>query len=445
MRMYDLIEKKKHGGILTRQELHEMIQGFVTGEIPDYQMSAMLMAIYFKGMEGEEIINLTLEMAASGDMVDLSEIQGIKVDKHSTGGVGDKTTLVIGPLVASLGVKVAKMSGRGLGHTGGTIDKMESIPGLMTAIPKERFFEIVNETGIAVIGQSGNMVPADKKLYALRDVTATVDSIPLIASSIMSKKLAAGSDGIVLDVKTGSGAFMKTLEDSIALAKEMVTIGTGAGRRCCALITDMDVPLGSAIGNSLEVIEAIETLKGQGPDDLTEVCLQLAAHMLYIAGIGDVDKCYLMAEDALKDGRGLATLAAMVKAQGGDETYILNPDKFPKAEYSCTVIAPEEGFITHIDTESCGIASMLLGAGRSRKEDKIDYRAGIHLYKKYGNKVKKGEVLAELYASRKDQLEAASKKLLSAYTIGNEVPTDKKLIYACVTKDMVRDVTTKFQ
>ena len=264
MRMYDLIAKKKQGEHLTEEEIHFMIRGFVSGEIPDYQMSAMLMAIYFQGMKEDEMTYLTLEMAKSGDMVDLSAIEGIKVDKHSTGGVGDKTTLVIGPLVASLGVKVAKMSGRGLGHTGGTIDKMESIPGLQTSIPKEEFFDIVNRTGIAVIGQSGNMVPADKKMYALRDVTATVDSIPLIASSIMSKKIAAGSDGIVLDVKTGSGAFMKTLEDAIALAKEMVAIGTGAGRRCCALITDMDVPLGHAIGNAMEVEEAVQTLKNQG-------------------------------------------------------------------------------------------------------------------------------------------------------------------------------------
>ena len=301
MRMYDLIDRKKHGGRLSRGELHDMIRGFVDGEIPDYQMSAMLMAIYFQGMDEEETLGLTLEMAASGDMVDLSGIEGIKVDKHSTGGVGDKTTLVIGPLAASLGVKVAKMSGKGLGHTGGTIDKLESIPGLCTAVSRQRFFEIVNETGIAVIGQSGNMVPADKKLYALRDVTATVDSIPLIASSIMSKKIAAGSDGIVLDVKTGSGAFMKSLEDSVALAKEMVAIGTGAGRRCCALITDMDVPLGSAIGNSLEVREAVETLKGRGPGDLTEVCLQLCSHMLYMAVKGDLDSCYALARDAMAD------------------------------------------------------------------------------------------------------------------------------------------------
>lgn len=440
MRMYDLIEKKKQGGTLSRQEIHDMVQGFVDGEIPDYQMAAMLMAIYFRGMEREETLGLTLEMAASGDIVDLSAIEGIKVDKHSTGGVGDKTTLVIGPLAACLGVKVAKMSGRGLGHTGGTIDKMESIPGLRTAIGRERFFEIVNETGIAVIGQSGNMVPADKKLYALRDVTATVDSIPLIASSIMSKKIAAGSDGIVLDVKTGSGAFMKSLEDSIALAKEMVAIGTGAGRRCCALITDMDVPLGSAIGNSLEVMEAIETLQGHGPEDLTEVCLQLCAQMLSMAGKGSADACYAMAREAMADKRGLKTLATMVKAQGGDESYILNPDKFSRAPFLCEVRAETEGRIVHIDAAGCGIASAMLGAGRQKKEDAIDHCAGIRLNKKYGDEVKKGDVIGTLYASKKELFEEASKKLLSAYTIAekrDKALEEKKLIYARVTKDGV--------
>lgn len=435
MRIYDLIEKKKHGGVLSREEIRRMVAGFVAGEIPDYQMAAMLMAIYFQGMEKEETADLTLEMARSGEMADLSGIRGVKVDKHSTGGVGDKTTLIVGPLVASLGVKVAKMSGRGLGHTGGTIDKLESIPGLTTSIPREEFFRIVNETGIAVIGQSGNMVPADKKLYALRDVTATVDSIPLIASSIMSKKLAAGSDGIVLDVKTGSGAFMKEAEEAIALAEEMVDIGTRAGRRCCALITDMDVPLGAAIGNSLEVIEAIETLKGRGPEDLTQVCLQLAAHMLSMAGKGEPDDCHAMAREALAAGGGLKTLAAMVKAQGGDPSYILEPERFERAACSFRVLAGEEGFITHIDTQQCGIASVMLGAGRSRKEDQLDYAAGIYLYKKYGDYVKKDDVIAVLYASRESLFADASKKLLSAYTIGRETPKKKKLIYGRVTRE----------
>lgn len=435
MRMYDLIVKKKQGELLSEEEIRFMVHGFVAGEIPDYQMSAMLMAIYFQGMNEEEITYLTLEMARSGDMVDLSAIEGVKVDKHSTGGVGDKTTLVIGPIVAALGVKVAKMSGRGLGHTGGTIDKLESIPGLQTAIPKEAFFRIVNETGIAVIGQSGNMVPADKKLYALRDVTATVDSLPLIASSIMSKKLAAGSDGIVLDVKTGSGAFMKTLEDSIALAGEMVTIGTGSGRRCCALITDMDVPLGYAIGNSMEVIEAVETLKNKGPEDLTEVCLQLAAHMLFMADKGTIEECYSLAEGVLEDGSGLLALAAMVKAQGGDESYILDTNNFTKAPYSKEVLADCDGIVTHIDTEACGIASVLLGAGRSKKEDLIDYTAGILLQKKYGETVKKGEALAVLYASSISLFDDAERKIRSAYSIGEGPAAEKKLIYARVMPD----------
>lgn len=437
MRMYDLIEKKKLGQVLTKEEIAYMIEGFVSGEIPDYQMSAMLMAIYFQGMNEEETTYLTLDMARSGDMVDLSAITGIKVDKHSTGGVGDKTTLVIGPLVASLGVKVAKMSGKGLGHTGGTIDKMESIPGLVTTIPKEQFFDIVNETGIAVIGQSGNLVPADKKIYALRDVTATVDSLPLIASSIMSKKIAAGSDGIVLDVKTGSGAFMKELEDSIALAKEMVAIGVGAKRSCCALITDMDVPLGYAIGNSLEVIEAVETLKNNGPADLTEVSLQLAAHMLYMADKGTIEACYELAKQALEDGSGLKTLAKMVKAQGGDEEYILDTGRFQTAPYTYEVCAERDGFITHIDTAACGIASVLLGAGRSRIEDVLDYSAGIILRKKYGEIVEKGDIIAVLHASDQQLFANAADKILHAYTIGDTPVEEKKLIYARVTKDEI--------
>lgn len=437
MRMYDLIAKKKHGDGLSEEEIRYMVRGFVTGEIPDYQMSAMLMAIYFQGMNEEEMTYLTLDMARSGDMVDLSAISGIKVDKHSTGGVGDKTTLVIGPLVASLGVKVAKMSGRGLGHTGGTIDKLESIPGLQTSVPKEKFFDIVNRTGIAVIGQSGNMVPADKKLYALRDVTATVDSIPLIASSIMSKKIAAGSDGIVLDVKTGSGAFMKTPEDSITLAKKMVAIGTGAGRNCCALITDMDVPLGYAIGNSMEVIEAVETLKGRGPDDLTEVCLSLAAHMLAMARRGSMEECHELAKRALEDGSGLNTLVQMVKAQGGDESYILDTEKFDRASHAYEVRASKSGYITHIDTEACGLASVRLGAGRSRKEDMIDYTAGILLKKKYGEQVKEGQLLAVLYASEETLFADAAQEVRNAYTIGVGPPVEKKLIYARITKDNI--------
>ena len=417
MRMYDLIETKKRGGALTEEEIAYMVRGFVDGRIPDYQMSAMLMAIYFQGMNDREITYLTLEMAHSGDMVDLSPIEGIKVDKHSTGGVGDKTTLVVGPMVASLGVKVAKMSGRGLGHTGGTVDKLESIPGFKTAIPREEFFDIVNGNGIAVIGQSGNMVPADKKLYALRDVTATVDSIPLIASSIMSKKLAAGSDSIVLDVKTGSGAFMKTLDESICLAKKMVSIGCMAGRRCCALITNMDIPLGYAIGNSLEMTEAIRTLKGEGPEDLTRVCLELAANMLHLAGRGTVKECRKMAEETIHDGSALKRLALMVKAQGGDESFIWKPEQFGSPACAYEVKAPAQGYISHMDTEGIGTASVLLGAGRNTKEDPIDYGAGIVLKKKYGEKVMPGDVLAVLYADSMERIQAGADKFLSSCTL----------------------------
>ena len=311
MRMYDLIMKKRNGEALNHQEIQYLVEEYVAGNIPDYQMSAFLMAVYFQGMTEEETLAMTLAVAHSGDMVDLSGIEGTKVDKHSTGGVGDKTTLIIAPIVAACGAKVAKMSGRGLGHTGGTVDKLESIPGLRTTLTREEFFEVVNKTGVSVIGQSGNLAPADKKLYALRDVTATVDSIPLIAVSIMSKKLAAGNDCILLDVKTGSGAFMKTLEDSVALAKEMVSIGENAGKRTVALITNMDIPLGHNIGNSLEVIEAVETLKGNGPQDLTVVCMHLASNMLYLAGKGTLDECKSMVKEVIANGKALEHLAAI--------------------------------------------------------------------------------------------------------------------------------------
>ena len=434
MRMYDLIEKKKRNENLDREEIRFMVQGFVNGEIPDYQMAAMLMAVCFNGMDDEETTNLTLEMAHSGDMVDLSPIEGFKADKHSTGGVGDKTTLIVGPIVASLGVKVAKMSGRGLGHTGGTIDKLEAIPGLKTSIPIETFFEIVKKTGIAVVGQSGNLVPADKKIYALRDVTATVDSIPLIASSIMSKKLAAGSDSIVLDVKTGSGAFMKTLDESICLAKKMVSIGCMAGRRCCALITNMDIPLGYAIGNSLEMTEAIRTLKGEGPEDLTRVCLELAANMLQLAGRGTVKECRKMAEETIHDGSALKRLALMVKAQGGDESFIWKPEQFGSPACAYEVKAPAQGYISHMDTEGIGTASVLLGAGRNTKEDPIDYGAGIVLKKKYGEKVMPGDVLAVLYADSMERIQAGADKFLSSCTISQDAPGPETLIYARVSE-----------
>ena len=392
MRMYDILAKKRDGGILTDEEIQFFIDGYVSGAIPDYQASALLMAIFLKGMTPHETAALTRSMAQSGDLVDLSSIDGIKVDKHSTGGVGDKTTLIVAPVVASLGVRVAKMSGRGLGHTGGTVDKLESIPGFRTTLDREAFFDVVRRVGVSVIGQSGNLAPADKKLYALRDVTATVNSIPLIASSIMSKKIAAGSDRILLDVKTGSGAFMKTLEDSIALAKEMVSIGEHVGRRTVALITDMDRPLGCAIGNALEVREACETLQGRGPADLTEVCIELAANMLWLAEKGELAQCRSLAKQQIANGEAFAKLKEMVQAQGGDTSVLDDPSRFDRSNVCYEVLAQREGFLYAMDTERCGIASMELGAGREKKEDPIDYSAGIVLRKKVGDFVRKGEV-----------------------------------------------------
>lgn len=435
MRMYDLIMKKRNGGALSETEIKYLIDEYVAGNIPDYQMSAFLMAVYYQGMTEEETLAMTLAAAHSGDMVDLSAIEGMKVDKHSTGGVGDKTTLIVAPIVAACGVKVAKMSGRGLGHTGGTVDKLESIPGFQTSLTQERFFEVVNSAGLSVIGQTGNLAPADKKLYALRDVTATVDSIPLIAVSIMSKKLAAGSDGIVLDVKTGSGAFMKTVEDSISLAKEMVKIGENAGRKMVALITNMDIPLGNNVGNSLEVIEAVETLKGNGPADLTEVCLNLAGNMLYLAGNGSIEECIQMARNAIDDGSALNRLIAMVEAQDGDTSVILDTNKFAKAPYEYQVLAETEGYINVMNTENCGIASSMLGAGRETKDSTIDFSAGIIIHKKVGDFVLKGECLATMYASDSKLFEAAAKKYLGAIVIGTRKSEKKPLIFARVTKD----------
>ncbi len=442
MRMYDLIEKKKAGEALTKEEIRYIVREFTEDRIPEYQMAAMLMAICFKGMTDEEMTELTLSMASSGEMADLSAIQGIKVDKHSTGGVGDKTTLIVGPIVASLGVKVAKVSGRGLGHTGGTVDKMESIPGMRTAIPKDEFYDIVNRCNIAVIGQSGNMVPADKKLYALRDVTATIDSVPLIAASIMSKKIAAGSCGIVLDVKTGSGAFMKTLDDSIRLAEKMVAIGTRAGRRCCALITDMDIPLGYAVGNSLEVAEAVETLKGSGPEDLTFVCLELASAMLFLAGKGTMEECRAMARKAIEDGSALKKLIEMVECQGGDSQYVKDPGKFKQAEIQVPVKAVSARYIQAMDAEEIGLACVGLGAGRSKKEDVIDMSAGIRPIKKYGDYVEEGDTLAVLYTSDEKRIKDAAERLTTAYKIGEEKPKERKLVYARITdrKEILRHV-----
>lgn len=434
MRMYDLIMRKRNGGVLAYDEIAYMIDGYVKGVIPDGQMSAMLMAIWFRGMNDRETAELTQVMAKSGDMVDLSAIGGLKVDKHSTGGVGDKTTLIVAPIVAACGGKVAKLSGRGLGHTGGTVDKLESIPGYRTALSQKEFFDVVNRCGVSIIAQSGNIVPADKKLYALRDVTATVDSIPLIASSIMSKKLAAGSDCILLDVKTGSGAFMKTLEDSIRLAETMVAIGERAGRRTVALITDMDVPLGSGIGNTLEIIESMEVLNGGGPKDLREISLELAAYMLFLAGRGNPEECRAMAEGSLEDGSAFETFCTMVKAHGGDDAVLRHPEKFEAAPYSLEVMADEDGYITGMDAEKIGLVSVVLGSGRETKESRIDFRAGLVLHKKYGDMVKKGESIATLYTSKQEALSEGERRYRAALTIGECAPKPRKLIYARVEK-----------
>lgn len=433
MRMYDIIQKKRNGGELTDEEIRFFISGTVDGSIPDYQLSALLMAIYFVGMNDREISVLTQAMAHSGDTVDLSAVDGFTVDKHSTGGVGDKTTLIVAPIVAALGGKVAKMSGRGLGHTGGTVDKLESIEGFRTEIPREDFFKQVNEIGISVIGQSGNLAPADKKLYALRDVTATVESIPLIASSIMSKKLAAGSQGIVLDVKTGSGAFMKTPEASAALAEEMVKIGTAAGRKVTAVITNMDIPLGKAVGNSLEVIEAIETLKGNGCDDLSEVCFELAANMLMLVNGETYEENMKKVKSAVSDGTALEKLKQMVKYQGGNPEWIDNTDLFPKAETVYELKSEKSGYISKMDAEQIGIASVILGAGREKKEDSVDFSAGIIINKKTGDRVNAGETLAVFHTNNKSKIKEAEKKYLSALEFSDSTVEKEPLVYKVIT------------
>ena len=392
MRMYDIIHKKRNGGELSEQEINFFVNGYTDGSIPDYQASALCMAIYFRGMSADETAALTLAMADSGDRIDLSGIDGFTVDKHSTGGVGDKTSLIVAPIVAANGGKVAKMSGRGLGHTGGTVDKLESIPGFRTSLTPDEFIKQVNDIGLCIVGQTGELAPADKKLYALRDVTATVESIPLIASSIMSKKLAAGSQGIVLDVKTGSGAFMKTVEDSERLAEEMVSIGKAAGRKVTALITDMDIPLGASVGNSLEVIEAIKTLKGEGEKNLTEVCLRLAAQMLCMVTGRDDMVCRKMAKKSIKDGSALNKLREMITAQGGNADVIDNSGAFKQPKFYVDIISERDGYISRTDSERVGIASVILGAGREKKGDPIDPSAGIILKKKTGDSVSKGVI-----------------------------------------------------
>lgn len=423
MRMYDVILKKRQGIELTDSELQWLIHGYVAGDIPDYQISAFLMAVIFKGMTPKELGAFTMAMAHSGDMVDLSAIKGIKVDKHSTGGVGDKTTLVIASLVAACGGVVAKMSGRGLGHTGGTIDKMESIPGLRTELSEEEFRNQVNNIGVAVIGQSSNIAPADKKIYALRDVTATVDSIPLIASSIMSKKLASGADAILLDVKVGSGAFMKTIDDARLLAQAMVDIGNANGRIVKAVITDMDRPLGQAIGNALEIAEVIQTLKGRGPQDLTHECLVMATHLLVMSEKGDYDNCYSMVQTALQNGAGLAKLRELIVAQGGKGQVVDDTSLLGSARFTYDIRASKAGYIAHMNTEDCGIASVMLGAGRIVKDGPIDMTAGIVMHKKTGDAVVAGDVLATLYANDESLFEEAEKAYVQALTIGTEAST----------------------
>ncbi len=428
-RFVDLIQKKKNGDTLTKEEIDFMITDYVAGKIPDYQMSAMLMAIYFNGMENEELAAFTLAMRDSGDLVDLSPIEGIKVDKHSTGGVGDKTTLIVGPIVAACGVPVAKMSGRGLGFTGGTLDKLESISGFRIDLSAEEFFETVKKTGISVIGQTGNLAPADKLLYALRDVTATVDSIPLIAASVMSKKLAAGSDKIVLDVTTGSGAFMKNTRDAKKLAKHMVAIGNHAGKETVAILTGMEEPLGFAIGNNMEVKEAIEVLKGDGPEDVKEVSVALAGMMLSL-GLENVSHSQgkRMAKKVLSSGQAFEKFKEMVQAQGGDIRYVEHPEFFERDAFEGEVLAAEDGFLSGMDTEKIGVAAGLLGAGRETKDSVIDMSAGIYLEKKIGDTVKKGEPIAICYAGTKEKLNRGMAMFESSIRYSKEAPRIPKLI-----------------
>lgn len=429
MRVVDLINKKKHGGILSRDELNFIVQGYTRGEIPDYQMSAFLMAVYFKGMNKQETADFTLAFANSGDMVDLSKIEGIKVDKHSTGGVGDKISLIVIPLVASVGVPVAKMSGRGLGHTGGTIDKLESIEGFKIELTGEEFINNVNKYKMAIVGQSGNLTPADKKIYALRDVTATVDSIPLIASSVMSKKIAAGSDAIVLDVKVGSGAFMKSIDEAKELARTMVDIGKSLNRNTVAIVTDMSQPLGHEVGNANEVREAIEVLKGNGSEDETIVALTIAAYMTVLGGaFSEFDTAYKKLEDNIKAGIAIEKFKELVRIQGGNTDIIDNPEKLPTSKYNIEVKSQGSGYVTAIDAEKIGISAMLLGAGRKTKEDKIDYSAGITMVKKVGDKVNLNDTICLLHTNMNDCSDAEI-MIQSAYTIGDRRPEPIKYIY----------------
>lgn len=432
MRIYDIIEKKRDGHKLTKEEIDFFVQEYTAERIEDYQASALLMAIFINGMDEEETVNLTESMAKSGDMLDLSAIDGITADKHSTGGVGDKTSLVVAPICASLGIKMAKMSGRGLGHTGGTIDKLESIEGYNTSIDTDAFFKQVNEIGIALIGQTGNLAPADKKIYALRDVTATVDNISLIASSIMSKKIAAGAQNIVLDVKCGSGAFMKDEQSAAELAEMMVKIGKKCGRNMAAVITNMDIPLGYNVGNALEIKEVVDILNNKGDEQLRELCLVLSATILSISYGWDYEDAYIKAENTLTDGSALNKLKELVAAQGGNTQMIDNTSLLPKCDNSLEIKANQDGFIQSIDSKIVGESAVLLGAGREKKTDTIDYGAGIILYKKTGDKVSVGDTVAILYAESNEKLKNAEKLFNTSYKIGAEKPCEQKLIYQTI-------------
>lgn len=419
MRMYDIIMKKRNGGELSGEEIRFFIEKYTRGEIPDYQVSALMMAIYFQKMTEQETCELTMAMAGSGDMLDLAEIRGIKVDKHSTGGVGDKTSLALTPMVAACGIPVAKMSGRGLGHTGGTIDKLESFSGFSTSISTRQFIDQVNRIGIAIMGQTADLAPADKKLYALRDVTATVDNLSLIASSIMSKKLAAGADAIVLDVKTGSGAFMKSQEDAFSLAREMVRIGRNAGRDTVAVISDMDQPLGNAVGNALEVVEAIDTLRGEGSEDFTELVMTLGTYMLIAGGAAQTaEEARGKLQNVIRDGSALRKFAEFVEAQGGDPEAVYHTEMLPKASVIREIPSPASGFVEKIVCDEIGICSLILGGGRETKESSIDLSVGLLLRKKVGDRVEQGEALAVLYANDERKADAAAERFLKAYTIG---------------------------
>ncbi len=433
MNMCELIMKKRDGGILTSEEIQWMISGYVSGAVPDYQMSAMLMAIYFSGMNARETHDLTMAMLHSGSVLDLSSVTGVKADKHSTGGVGDKTSLVLCPMVAAQGVKMAKMSGRGLGHTGGTIDKLESFPGFTTALSPERFLENVDRVGFAIAGQTADIDPADKMLYALRDVTGTVESRPLIVSSIMSKKLAAGADVIVLDVKTGAGAFMKTEEDAVALGRDMVQVGNLAGKKTAAVVTDMEQPLGNAIGNALEVKEAIALLKGEYAGDLKELCLTLGSVILTLTGASsDEESARKMLEDGLADGSALAKFAEFVRAQGGDDAAVYDPSLLPEAPVKYAVPAPRSGYVSSIAADGIGRVSLHLGGGRATKESEIDLSVGVVLEKKIGDVVQAGETLAVIHARNEADARSGAKLLTECYTIADSAPESRALIRAII-------------